>query len=228
VTEKESIIEFARGQRCPKCDFKGFDYHGRAFYTDPLQWQVGCQNCGHPIRVGYNDLSKTEIVVIKPRRPPMPIEVIKPPFEFHKPAAFLGGSISSAADWQERFAKLLSEYDAVDMILLNPRRDDFDMTDQGLSDRQIDWEFRHLRRADLLVFYFSHETLAPISLLEFGAHSHSSGKPIVVGVHPEYKRRRDVEVQCRLIRPDIRIVYNLEALVDQTYAWYSEFSRSLK
>lgn len=154
------------------------------------------------------------------------IEVIEAPREFHKPTIFLGGSISNAVDWQTEFVRILDQYD-VDMIALNPRRENFDVANPTMSDRQIEWEYRHLRRADLLVFWFSHETLAPITLLEFGAHTHSSGKPIFVGIHPEYQRKRDVEVQCGLVRPDINVVYRLEALADQVYGWYERFRRSI-
>jgi hypothetical protein len=152
--------------------------------------------------------------------------VIEAPREFHKPTIFLAGSISGAHDWQSRFVSLLNTHN-VDMIALNPRREQFDLSNPSMADRQIEWEYRHLRRADLIVFYFSHETLAPITLLEFGAHTHSSGKPIFVAVHPDYGRCRDVEVQCRLIRPDIQIVDNLEALADQVARWYADFMRSL-
>jgi Nucleoside 2-deoxyribosyltransferase like len=156
----------------------------------------------------------------------MPIEVIEAPTEFHKPAIFLAGTISGAHDWQSRFIRVLETY-KVDMIALNPRRESFDLSDASMTDRQIHWEYRHLRRADLILFYFSHETMAPITLLELGAHTHSSGKPIFVGVHPDYARSRDVEVQCRLIRPDIKIVHRLEELADQVHEWYVDFMRNV-
>jgi DNA-directed RNA polymerase subunit RPC12/RpoP len=64
MTEKELIEDFALGQKCPNCNFTGFDHHGRAFYgAETIHWQVGCQNCGHSILVGYKDSSRTEIVV---------------------------------------------------------------------------------------------------------------------------------------------------------------------
>jgi hypothetical protein len=42
-------------------------------------------------------------------------------------------------------------------------------------------------------------------------------KPLFVGVHPDYKRRQDVEIQTELARPDIKIVYSLEALAKQVF-----------
>ena len=40
-------------------------------------------------------------------------------------------------------------------------------------------------------------------------------KPIFVGVHPEYARRQDVEIQTRLVIPDQEIVYSLDDLAKQ-------------
>lgn len=40
-------------------------------------------------------------------------------------------------------------------------------------------------------------------------------KPLYVGVHPQYARRTDVEIQTSLVRPEVKIVYSLEALAEQ-------------
>ena len=45
-------------------------------------------------------------------------------------------------------------------------------------------------------------------------------KPIVIGVHPGYKRKQDVEIQTRLVRPDIQVVYSLEDLAEKTEQEY--------
>jgi hypothetical protein len=42
---------------------------------------------------------------------------------------------------------------------------------------------------------------------------------IFVGVHPEYKRRQDVEIQTGLARPEVEIVYSLSALAQQVLEW---------
>jgi hypothetical protein len=42
-----------------------------------------------------------------------------------------------------------------------------------------------------------------------------TNKLLFVGIHPNYLRRQDVEIQTALVRPDIRIVYSLEALAQQ-------------
>ncbi len=157
----------------------------------------------------------------------MPIQVIEAPEEFHKPSVFLGGSITGASDWQDEFILTLAEY-SVDLVVLNPRRSHFDVSNPNESVRQIEWEYVHLRRADAIVFWFAPETLAPITLLEFGAHTHSSGKSIFVGVHPEYKRKQDVEIQLGLIRPDLSVVYYLKDLVSQVVNWNSVYLKKIK
>ncbi len=44
------------------------------------------------------------------------------------------------------------------------------------------------------------------------------GKPLFIGMHPEYQRRIDVEEQTSIIRPDIEIVYSIPALAGQVRA----------
>lgn len=121
---------------------------------------------------------------------------------------FLAGGITNCPDWQQEMRKLLEN---TDLALLNPRRANFPIDDPSAANKQIEWEHDHLRIADAILFWFPHETLCPIVLYELGAWS-MTDKLIFVGVHPEYKRRRDVEIQTRLVRPDVEVVYSLEDL----------------
>lgn len=121
---------------------------------------------------------------------------------------FLAGGITNCPDWQQHMVELLRD---TDLIVLNPRRANFPIGDPGAAKQQITWEHNHLRKATMILFWFACETLCPIVLYELGAWS-MTDKPIFVGVHPEYKRRQDVEIQTRLARPDVEIVYSLENL----------------
>jgi len=103
---------------------------------------------------------------------------------------------------------------ATDLILFNPRRKRFPIDDPAAGPEQIKWEYDYLRMADAILFWFPHETLCPIVLYELGAWS-MTDKPIFVGVHPDYTRRQDVEIQTKLARPDVRAVYALEDLAAQ-------------
>jgi hypothetical protein len=128
---------------------------------------------------------------------------------------FLGGGISNCPDWQKEFAALLKNER---LVLLNPRRKEFGKQFQKIMKEQISWEYKHLRKADALIFWFPKETLCPITLYELGAHAMTS-KTLFVGMHPKYKRRKDVEIQLKLVRPKIKIVYALKELARQVHAW---------
>lgn len=125
-------------------------------------------------------------------------------------SVFLAGGITNCPNWQKMMASLLADT-KMNLILLNPRRANFPIGDPGAAMEQITWEHDHLRAATAILFWFPCETLCPIVLYELGAWS-MTDKPIFVGVHPRYKRRRDVEIQTGLVRPDVKVVYSLEDL----------------
>ena len=132
-----------------------------------------------------------------------------------EPSLFLASGISGCPDWQARVAGLLA---GTGLTLLNPRRASFPMDDPAAAEEQIRWEFRHLRRAGAVLFWLPSETLCPITLYELGAWS-MTAKPLFVGVHPDYARRRDVEVQTSLARPDVPVVHSLEDLARAVTGW---------
>lgn len=120
---------------------------------------------------------------------------------------FLAGSITGAVNWQEiAVAKLKDHFD-----LFNPRRKDFDVTNPEMEEQQIKWEYDHLNAARQVIFWFSKETLAPITLFELGNYAH---KTSYIGIDLEYKRKRDVEIQIKLRYENIKFFYNLEEMLD--------------
>ncbi len=114
---------------------------------------------------------------------------------------FLAGSITGASDWQV-FAKnsLLSHFN-----VFNPRRANFDVTDENVEREQITWEYTYLSKCEIVMFYFAPETLAPITLLEYGAQLEESKvvsfRKLYIAIHPEYKRKNDVSIQTELRNP---------------------------
>lgn len=48
-------------------------------------------------------------------------------------------------------------------------------------------------------------------------------RPLFVGVHPEYQRRQDVEIQTRLVRPEVPVVYGLADLAGCVKWWLPSF-----
>lgn len=128
---------------------------------------------------------------------------------------FLAGGITGCPDWQQDMRLRLND---TNLTLLNPRRRDFPIGDPDAARSQIEWEYEHLRKASGILFWFCAETLNPIVLYELGAWS-MTDKPIFVGAHPDYKRIADVKIQTRLARPDVEILFSLEALAQSLEAW---------
>ena len=150
------------------------------------------------------------------------IQYYESPSVFGKPSLFMGGGISGCPDWQAEMVKLLGSWGS-DLVLINPRSAEFDVKDKARTERQIAWEYLMLRRSDGIMFWFAKETIQPIVLFELGSHLMVPGKPIFVGMHEEYSRRIDVEIQTRILRPDLEIVYSLQGLAGQILAWESRF-----
>lgn len=136
-------------------------------------------------------------------------------YEGKDKSLFLAGGITDCPDWQAELTDLLKDEE---IVLLNPRRANFPIHDSNAAEEQIKWEYDHLRKANAISFWFSKETICPIVLYELGAHS-ITDKPIFVGMHPEYSRRQDVEIQTRLVRSNVKIAYDLSSLSTQIKEW---------
>ncbi|MBU0761344.1 MAG: nucleoside 2-deoxyribosyltransferase domain-containing protein [Nanoarchaeota archaeon] len=136
-------------------------------------------------------------------------------FEGNERSLFLAGGITGCENWQTKLVKLLED---TDLTLLNPRRKHFPTDNPNIEEEQITWEHNHLAKTNAVSFWFPKETLCPITLYELGKQS-VSDKPIFIGVHPEYTRRKDVEIQTKLVRPGVKIVYSIEELAEQIKEW---------
>ena len=112
-------------------------------------------------------------------------------------SVFLAGGITDCRDWQQEVVRELTD---TDLVIFNPRRSVWPSDPREVK-QQIEWERKRLDAATLISFWFASETVCPITLLELGyALGKSSGA--VVGCHPEYSRRQDVEIQLNLTHPD--------------------------
>lgn len=121
---------------------------------------------------------------------------------------FLGGGITNCPDWQADVAKML---DPTDLIVLNPRRSAAFTGD--IADEQIRWEYEALRAVKTVLFWFPEETLCPITLFELGVFSQRKDTRLIVGTHPAYARRFDVQVQMELSRPEVFVHDSIENMV---------------
>lgn len=136
-------------------------------------------------------------------------------FEGHDRSLFLAGGIMGCPNWQQH---LIDDLRDSGLTLLNPRRAYFPMGDSSAAELQIAWEYRHLRKATAICFWFPCETLCPIALYELGAWS-MTDKHLFVGVHPHYQRRQDVVLQTGLVRQNVKIVFSISDMVAQIRAW---------
>lgn len=125
---------------------------------------------------------------------------------------FMAGGITGCPDWQQQLRRLL--FGVQGFVLLNPRQANFPIDDPHAAPAQIRWEFDHFRMASAALFWFPKETLCPIVLYELGGWTVRLST-MWIGVHPQYQRRQDVEIQTRLARPSVKIACSLSELADQ-------------
>lgn len=127
---------------------------------------------------------------------------------------FLAGGITNCPDWQKELIELIKGADI--LTIYNPRRTNFPIGNPNATEEQITWEYNHLKNSDYISFWFSKGSINPIVLLELGKYALSSkDKRIFIGIDPDYERRQDVEIQTKLARPEVRIVYSLFDLASQ-------------
>jgi Nucleoside 2-deoxyribosyltransferase like len=127
---------------------------------------------------------------------------------------FLAGSIEmgEAEQWQRQVVDALADVD--NLLILNPRRDDWDSSwEQQAANaqfvEQVNWELDMLDAADIIVMYFAPDTMSPISLLELGLYA-KSGK-LRVCCPSSFWRSGNVEVVCQ--RHGIPLFDDLEELL---------------
>lgn len=126
---------------------------------------------------------------------------------------FLAGGITKCPDWQSDAIKNLgnsftSRFDQNDhLIIFNPRRKDFDITDPDASIKQIEWEFNALENCDIFsMFFCASESVQPICMYELGRNitrmqmrfPKNWDDRLIITSEKDYSRCKDVEIQSRL------------------------------
>lgn len=127
---------------------------------------------------------------------------------------FLAGGITGTINWQSKLVEIIQDED---ITIINPRQKQYKENKEDAK-QQITWEHGYLKKVAAISFWFTEETLCPICLYELGTWSNSE-KPLFVGINPNYKRKLDVEIQTKLARPEIEIVYSLNDLAKQIKEW---------
>jgi hypothetical protein len=132
----------------------------------------------------------------------------------HMPRIFLAGSIDmgKAENWQQRLERELEDYD---VIICNPRRDDWDSTwvqsiNNPQFNEQVTWELENIESADLIVFYFDPNGQAPITLMELGLVA-GMGQNAIVCCPDGYWRKGNVEMICN--RYSIPLCDNIDTFI---------------
>lgn len=140
-----------------------------------------------------------------------------------KLSLFLAGGLSGCRHWQIEVIQKLSP---LDIVLYNPRRKYFDITDSNVAEEQIIWEEEMIRRADVVSFYFCRESVCPITLYELGVCNTMRFKAIIIGMDHDYSRRFDVEVQTRLKNPRTAasITYGLESFTNNIIKFFKNIT----
>jgi hypothetical protein len=129
-----------------------------------------------------------------------------------------------AEHWQERLASDLADYDDKDLVLYNPRRDDWDAswvqdpTPGTQFHEQVNWELDRQDEADIRVYYFGADSKAPITLLELGLFSVYPN--VIVCCPKTFYRYGNVKIVADLY--DIKIVETYDEMVTALKAMIAE------
>ena len=122
--------------------------------------------------------------------------------DHYLPRIFLAGSIEMgvAENWQTRVASDMAKYD---VVLLNPRRDDWDSSwvqsiDDPQFNKQVTWELNGIENSDIVIFYFDPNTKSPITLMELGIACSSDiwSDHVIVCCPDGFWRKGNVEMVC--------------------------------
>lgn len=136
---------------------------------------------------------------------------------------FVAGGISNCPDWQSTFAEKIQENYPKNLLVYNPRRNVFDVSNPTAAAAQIKWEYVALHYSKMVAFWFPKETLCPITLFELGSILYRS-KKVFVGCHPDYARKMDIVEQLKnysdYTENEIPIVDSIDGLIKEicTYA----------
>ena len=136
---------------------------------------------------------------------------------------FLAGGICRCPEWQQEVIECLREmrvdenHPDNELVVFNPRRDEFPIGDPDEVNNQIAWEFEALNNCGIFSMYFCNaDSDQPICMYELGRYLlsmmnrywHSWEKRIAISVEDGYKRQIDVNTQVILATKNDLIVAN--------------------
>lgn len=122
---------------------------------------------------------------------------------------FLAGGITNCWKWQDELINIIkyNYNDPDNIILYNPRRENFPIEDKNAAREQIIWEYEHIEKCDIFSMYFcAGDSDQPICMYELGRNILRMQQRfpadwqnrIIITVEDEYRRRQDVLIQTEL------------------------------
>jgi hypothetical protein len=139
----------------------------------------------------------------------------------------MAGGITNCPIWQPLLIDMIREHygNPDDLVIFNPRRPSFNVREDGIAEHQISWERKHLRQSHIILFWFPCETLCPITLFEYGywlsTYERTLSPRLVVGCHPDYQRKVDLEIQTKLTAPGMIVRTSWDELLVDLLEQYS-------
>jgi hypothetical protein len=131
---------------------------------------------------------------------------------------FLAGGITGCTPWQFDFA---NRFQDTELFVVNPRRKEWPENvgkDSPVARDQIAWEHFWISKVTAMSFWFTPDTIQPITLFELGKSVMM--KKVFLGIHPDYERRFDLVEQMELEEPCLQIVSTLDELEEQIREYF--------
>ena len=144
---------------------------------------------------------------------------------------FMAGGISDCWNWQDALYQAVAyhldsllpagwELNNKPFTIANPRRAHGLEKDGNAASEQIAWEYAAMGRTALTSFYFTRDTVQPITLLELGKHLSQPWGNCIVACELGYERAFDVYTQTTLSLEDTTLNPGVE---ERAYGWpYAE------
>lgn len=139
---------------------------------------------------------------------------------------FLAGGITNCDNWQQEVIKELSKFEHTDnLVIFNPRRENFPIDDPSASKKQIEWEYKWLNHCDIFSMYFCNSnSVQPICFYELGRNL-ALMKYAVISVEEGFSRTNDVVIQTKLARElPVHLKATPESHAKYIYEMYTQFS----
>lgn len=115
---------------------------------------------------------------------------------------FLAGGITGCRNWQQEVIDHLHGFvgrDDTQVVVYNPRQENFDINNLYAATDQITWEYQYLNQVDIFSMYFvGGDQVQPICMYELGRYTKAYDEYQVINTEKDYIRKGDVAIQVAL------------------------------